>query len=310
MAHDFSEHATHVDMSDRSARLPTDWPLADHSSFVVAEGMRWHVQTVGHGKPILLLHGAGASTHSWHGMFSALAKKGQVVAIDLPGHGLSDAFKSGPYTLQRTARALAACLKQAAIRPAAIIGHSAGAAIGLQMQLSDDGAVGRCPILAFNPALLPFNGFAGVMFPVFAKLAAHSGLMRVILSRQARDPKQLRRVLAGTGSTLSQQQLDDYLRLMQQPDHVSSVLSMMAGWQLDHLLPALRKDPRPLYVWMADNDKAVPPRETIRALQGIPKTKTVTVSDLGHLMHEEAPDRMLELINDVLSDLGEDAGHG
>ena len=35
------------------------------SRFVEAAGLRWHVQILGNGPTLLLVHGTGASTHSW-----------------------------------------------------------------------------------------------------------------------------------------------------------------------------------------------------------------------------------------------------
>ena len=41
-----------------------DWPNHAASRFVEAAGMRWHVQVMGSGPALLLLHGTGAATHS------------------------------------------------------------------------------------------------------------------------------------------------------------------------------------------------------------------------------------------------------
>ncbi|MEQ1568424.1 MAG: alpha/beta fold hydrolase, partial [Myxococcota bacterium] len=55
------------------------------------------------GPPILLLHGWGVSSYLWRHNILALASAGhRVVAVDLPGHGLSDAPEGvGAYTLER-----------------------------------------------------------------------------------------------------------------------------------------------------------------------------------------------------------------
>ena len=74
------------------------WPHASCSQFVRSAHMRWHVQTMGSGPVALLLHGTGASTHSWRNVMPLLAQRFQVVALDLPGHGFSSAaFGNGLY---------------------------------------------------------------------------------------------------------------------------------------------------------------------------------------------------------------------
>ena len=46
---------------------------------------RWHVQVLGEGPTVLLLHGAGGATHSWRGLAPLLATDHRVVMLDLPG---------------------------------------------------------------------------------------------------------------------------------------------------------------------------------------------------------------------------------
>ncbi|MEL6375369.1 MAG: alpha/beta hydrolase, partial [Pseudomonadota bacterium] len=64
------------------------WPHREASSFVQAGGATWHVQQMGKpGAPqALLLHGTGASVHSWGGLMPMLAEDYHVTAMDLPRH--------------------------------------------------------------------------------------------------------------------------------------------------------------------------------------------------------------------------------
>jgi magnesium chelatase accessory protein len=54
------------------AKDGADWPNREASRFVDAAGMRWHVQVMGQGPVLLLLHGTGASTHSWRDVMPLL----------------------------------------------------------------------------------------------------------------------------------------------------------------------------------------------------------------------------------------------
>ena len=76
------------------ARDGRDWPHHQHSRFVSSGGRRWHVQQwpapSAHAPQLLLLHGTGASTHSWRDLVPLLARHAGVVALDLPGHGFTD----------------------------------------------------------------------------------------------------------------------------------------------------------------------------------------------------------------------------
>ena len=56
------------------ARIPADWPMRGHSRAVHVRPHLWHVQVMGTGPLVLLLHGAGASTHTWRSLAPLLAK--------------------------------------------------------------------------------------------------------------------------------------------------------------------------------------------------------------------------------------------
>ncbi len=69
------------------AEIPADWPHADCSRFVDTGDVRWHVQEMGQGPTLLLLHGTGAFLHSWSELMTLLAQSHHVIAVDLPGQG-------------------------------------------------------------------------------------------------------------------------------------------------------------------------------------------------------------------------------
>ena len=98
-----------------SGRLEWDheglgWPHRDASRFVRAGGLLWHVQVMGEGPVILLLHGTGASTHSWRALMPLLARHFTVVAPDLPGHGFTGTPPSGGFALPAVAAGVAGAL--------------------------------------------------------------------------------------------------------------------------------------------------------------------------------------------------------
>lgn len=285
------------------AGVPPDWPLARYSRFVSAAGLRWHVQDVGVGPVLVFLHGAGASTHSVAPLVRRLADRFRCIALDLPGHGFSAPFSSGAYTLRRTSRAVQAVLRVLDLSPHAFVGHSAGAAISLQWVLDNavDASRATPDIVAINPALLPFAGVAGFAFPAIARVAASSRAIAGLLARHAAGPAQVRRLIDGTGSTVSVEMLDAYRHLLQRPAHVRAVLSMMAGWQLGPLMPSLRRlDPRML-VLLGGRDRAVPPDRTQQVLAGLDNCHIVRIADAGHLLHEERPAEVADLIAERLS---------
>ena len=265
-----------------------DWPHRAWSRFVTAGRLRWHVQvSPGPGDTVLLVHGTGASTHSWRGLAQLLAQQHRVVAMDLPGHGFSAALPAGAASLPAIARELQALLGQLGLAPQLAIGHSAGAAIVAQMTL--DGALQPRAIVSVNGALLPLPGLSGAIFPPVAKLLAVNSLAARLFAWRAADPAAVRRLVASTGSTLDPQGLAYYGRLIARRAHVTGTLQMMAGWDLESLRSDLQRLPVPLLMLVGQQDRTVAPAEADRVLRVLPQTKVVRLAGLGHLAHEEQP---------------------
>ena len=84
----------------------------------------------GRGKTVVLLHGYLESLEIWNGFADELARTFRVIAIDLPGHGLSGVVAS-IHTMDLLAEAVDAVLRHLDIDKAFIIGHSMGGYIAL-----------------------------------------------------------------------------------------------------------------------------------------------------------------------------------
>ncbi len=271
-----------------------DWPHADHSHFVDSRPHRWHIQQMGQGPTLLLIHGAGGATHSWRDMMPILAKTHHVVAIDLPGQGFSQLGTRQRCSLTPMAEDIQALCSDQGWQPAAIIGHSAGGAIALQMCLLGVDA----KVICFNAALGNFKGLAGFLFPMIAKMLALNPFTASMFSLGASNASSVKRLIEGTGSYLTDEGLGYYQNLIGDRDHVDATLLMMAQWSLDGLRNRFGEIDSDVLLIAADNDRAVPPETSDDAARLLPNAKVTRVPNLGHLAHEEDPDAMTALVLD------------
>ena len=282
-----------------------DWPLRQYSRFVDTPRLRWHVQYAPHADAqaptVLLLHGTGASTHSWRDVFPLLGTRYSVLALDFPGHAFSavpaPADVASLFSLPGMAAGVAQVLAQMGIVPHTIVGHSAGAAVACMLSL--DGHVQPQRIVSLNGALLPLDGLAGQLFSPMAKLLAKAPFVPELFSWQAGQPAVLQRLLDGTGSRLDAQGRALYQKLIAQPAHSAGALAMMAHWDLHTFwkrLPALET---PLTLIAGEQDLIVPPSVSERAAASLkrqPPPPVNRLSGLGHLAHEEQPDTLAQCI--------------
>ncbi|PKU23666.1 alpha/beta fold hydrolase BchO [Telmatospirillum siberiense] len=271
-----------------------DWPNRTASTFVKADGLTWHVQILGQGPCLLLLHGTGAATHSWRDLAPLLSRHFTVIAPDLPGHGFTDLYAHRPLSMPRMAAAVTALLTRLGTKPDAVVGHSAGAAIAIRMAI--DETINPHALVSLNGALMPFSGLGGVLFPALARLLFVNPLAATLMAWRASNPDTVAHIIDQTGSTLDARGLDFYARLWRTTRHVEAALSQMANWDLRPLLFDLPRLRVPLTLVASENDHAVPAR-VAREIKSLKTSSTViVVPKLGHLAHEEAPPSLAEII--------------
>jgi magnesium chelatase accessory protein len=282
-------------------REKATWPNHELSRFVAAGGITWHVQQAGQGPVMLLIHGTGASTHSWRSLLPILARDYTVVAVDLPGHGFTDSV-GGARSARRASIAgmsdcLAALLQALGIRPEYCVGHSAGAVILCRLAL--DRHVAPRVIVSLNGAFLPLKGAAGVWFSPIARLMASGSLVPRLLAWSAGNRANVARLIDGTGSRLDADGIDLYARLVRRPQHVAGALEMMGHWDLYRFERDLAQLETPLALIVADNDRTVSPSQAAAVKRLVAGAQIHRLSGLGHLAHEEQPVLVAERIRGI-----------
>jgi len=283
------------------AGLPADWPLREHSHTLDAGGLRWHLQQLrGTAEPrplALLLHGTGASTHSLAGLAQALSTTHDVLVPDLPGHAFSQRPAAPGLSLPGMAASLGALLRALQVRPALIVGHSAGAAIAARLCL--DGHAEPAAIVSLGGAWFPPGGVAGWWYAPAAKLLALNPLVPHLFAWQAARPATLKKLIDSTGSCIGADGTAQYARLVGNAAHVSAVLAMMAAWDLQPLLRDLHRLQPRLELVAAERDSTVPPSQAEALQRRHPGARLHRLPRLGHLAHEEDPAAVAALVRQL-----------
>lgn len=272
----------------------SDWPNREASRFVQAGGLRWHVQVMGAGPSLLLLHGTGSSTHSWRELLPLLARHFHVVAPDAPGHAFSERPAPQCLSMPGMAAALAALLGKLGISPQLAVGHSAGAALLARLCLQ--GSIHPRCLVSLNGAFLPLPGLPGLVFSPMAKILTQFDLVPRLFARHAAEQPLVSRLLQDTGSTLDPVGVDLYRRLASNSVHVGAALAMMANWELGQLRSELPRLATPLLLVTGDSDRTIPPASSRQVCALLPRAKTVSLPGLGHLAHEEQPRQVAALL--------------
>jgi magnesium chelatase accessory protein len=280
-----------------SAHDCAEWPNKFASRFLDAAGVRWHVQIDGEGPTLLLLHGAGASTHSWRDLFPALTRSFRVIAPDLPGQGRSAPGPSSVYTIRGMGRALSALLKRLGASPDLVVGHSAGAALAVRMTI--DRLIAPKVLIGINAAIQPFGAGMAALYTGIARFLAINPFAPRLFAWRASRPGAVERLIKETGSKIEPRGVALYRRLAANPAHVAATLRMMANWDLAELERDIPRIATPLRLIVGARDRAVAPERTAAVARLSPLIAIERLPHLGHLAHEEEPRAIADRIIDM-----------
>lgn len=285
-------------------KLPPDWPFRALARRHGVGGIDWWVIDTGppaaapEAPVLLLLHGLGASGHSFRRSIPGLSQHYRVVVPDLPGHGCTRVTDRDRLGLEPMAADVWRLCEAMEILPRAIIGHSAGGAIALQLALQTPVRA----VVGINAALDHFEGVAGLIFPMMARGLAALPFTAPMVARFGASRARVGQILDMTGSSLDAAGKAQYTTLIQDSAHVAGALGMMAQWELGPLLASLPRLRKPVLLLAGDTDQIVPPQVSDEAARRLPMAELRRLPG-GHLMQEVAEDGLSAMILDWLAAL-------
>ena len=200
-------------------------------------GARIRLLSHGSGPPLVLLHGVSLSAAAWAPLFTALSAW-RVLAVDLPGHGLSDPYSYRRGQVRDRARELLDDIFDAlGLDEAAVVGHSLGGMLALWYAASGTERISRLAAIGEPAVALP-----GVRVRMPLSLLTVRGLGLAVL--RSPNPRPVYRSLLAQGLGRAEvaavpDSLIDALRLSaRRPGNASTVSSLMHA--IDHF-----RRPRP-----------------------------------------------------------------
>jgi pimeloyl-ACP methyl ester carboxylesterase len=200
-------------------------------------GLRVRVLSHGHGPPVVLLHGVSESAAIWAPLLTKLPGF-QLLAVDLPGHGLSDpvTYRRGQVR-EHTRRLLDDIFDALGLDQVPVIGHSLGGMFALWHVAA--GSERICAVVAIGE---PAVALPGVRVRMPLSLLTVRGLGLAVL-RSPSSPRTYRQLLVrGLGPAdvaAAPDSLIEVLRLSaRRPGNASTIATLM------HAIDRFRR-PRP-----------------------------------------------------------------
>ncbi|WOL09487.1 hypothetical protein Cni_G18240 [Canna indica] len=287
-------------------------------NFWTWKGRKIHYVEQGTGRPIVLIHGFGASAFHWRYNIPELAKKYKVYALDLLGFGWSEkAIIEYDATVWRDQ--VSDFLKEIVKEPAILVGNSLGGFAALLAAVESSQLVRGIVLLNSagqfgNPSEQPKNN-EGESETALQKLVVNplkEVIQRIVLGFlfwQAKQPARVEKVLKNVYINTSN--VDNYLvesitRPTGDPNAgevyyrlMTRFMSNQSKYTLDSVLSKLSC---PLLLIWGDLDPWVRPAKAMRIKEFYPNTTIVNLQ-AGHCPHDEVPDLVNNALLEWLSSL-------
>lgn len=259
-------------------------------------GVRLHVRDTGakDAPAVILLHGFGASLHTWERWAQGLAASHRVIRFDLPGNGLSAPDPTGDYSDRRTLDLMRALMDQLGVARASLVGHSIGGRMAWTFAATHPERIDK--LVLVSP-----DGFAspGFEYGKAPAVPAAFKLMRWVLPRPL-----LRMSLApayADPAVLNDALETRYHDLMRAPGAREAMLARMAQTVLVDPVPLLRTIRAPTLLLWGERDAMIPIANSADYLKAIPHARLVSLPGVGHLPQEEAPAASLARVQAFLA---------
>lgn len=244
----------------------------------------------GLGPAVLMLHGIGGSLELWSAQFVGANRGLRLIALDLPGHGLSD-FGDQPYSLEKFAAFAWKFLDALGLAGVHLAGNSMGGAVSLlmlerqparvrSMVLAAAATLGRASPLPFRLMTLPALG------PVLTKAGptAVKQQINAIFDPAYAVPDSVRQTIER-----------NVMRPGAQAAFLATLRQMTdAGGQRPALVraaqAALGAARVPVLLLHGRQDRVIPVAHSEAAVRLNPKARLLVIDSCGHTPQLERPD--------------------
>lgn len=263
--------------------------LASPSDYREVAGLKMHVRDSGNrdAPVVILLHGFGASLHTWEPWAARLSDRFRVIRFDLPGFGLTGPDPTGDYSDRRSLEVLTALMDGLGLERASLIGNSMGGRLAWEFAAQSPNRVDR--LVLISP-----DGFASAGFqygtapkaPFLLRLLPYvlpAALLRSSLTPAYGDPKAL------TDAVVTR-----YRDLLLAPGVRAAIIARTEQTILEDPVPLLQRIQAPTLVLWGQKDSMIPIANAADYVRALPHATFVRLPGLGHVPFEEAPDVSLK----------------
>ena len=270
------------------------------SEFVEIDGMQVHFRDQGLATdtlPIVLIHGTGASLHTWEGWVTELKNEHRIITLDLPAYGLTGPNQTGDYSQDFYVDFMNKFLTKLNIKRCVLGGNSLGGSITWayalehpekvsKMILVDAGGypmVSKSVPIAFQIARMPVIG------NLFKYILPHSIIEKSLQNVYVHDDR------------ITPELIERYYDLASREGNRKAFLDRMkSSAKIDKYLRIKTLTMITLILW-GKEDGLIPMDVAEKFHNDLPNDTLVVFKNLGHTPMEEDSESTVKAVKEFLT---------
>jgi pimeloyl-ACP methyl ester carboxylesterase len=232
------------------------------------------------GDPVVFLHGFGSSLENWTSVLPKIADDHRVVALDLKGFGWSGR-PEGDYSPPAQAKLVFELLDRLGIEKTAVVAHSWGSSVALQMALRRPERVRRLALYdawVYSEQLpttfhwARADGIGELIFGVFYDQQTNAKLSAAFYDR----------------SVLTQKYVDWVEKMLERPGTEAAALAAVRGQRYQKWEDRYGEIDEPVLLLWGREDRVSPLRYGERLVRQLPNAELKVYPRCGHFPMREA----------------------
>jgi pimeloyl-ACP methyl ester carboxylesterase len=278
-----------------SSKLPNTWN--DRVEKRPVSPIKLHIDEKGSGKPMILLHGFGTNSYSFHSIIEPLSKKYRVYNIDLKGFGSSPKPDDGRYSVYDQATLVLNFIKEHNLKDITLIGHSYGGGVALTLSLMDEKNIDKMVLIdaaaykQYIPTLMN-----KLKFPLFGPLAFYFLPSSYEIEEGYKytfyDKKKIKETMI--------KKLSRSLDKNKAKSAYLSALDDLIPDDIDETSKRYKTIKIPTLIIWGDKDIVIRKSKGYRLKRDLKNSKLKIIKNCGHIPHEEKPEEVLDYILNFL----------
>lgn len=259
------------------------------SSFISINGINVHYRDVGKGEAILLIHGTGASLHTWEKWIDILSPSYRVISFDLPGFGLTGPDPNHNYQISRYSAILDSLMVKLKVDSFHIAGNSLGGLVAWRYTTQFPQKILTLNLI--DAAGLPQPGKKPPFIFQLAKLPILSTLLQKVTPKSIIENSMLD--VYKNDQLVNEKLIDRYFELSLREGNRTAFVKRMSQLNEKLDISDLKKITAPVLIQWGKDDRWIPLAKGYEFKKLIPQAE-LKIYNSGHVPMEENPMETVE----------------